>query len=147
MIPDNIVLLSFDIVNMYPSIDNDRDIAVVWNTSANKSPSADCIIEGLEIFLKYNNSRFASQNLLQLNGATTGASNSCSFSDLTVFNIDNNISQTKTNGYQEMRHFGWYCDDCLALWSGPLEKLQFTIYYISLEKWIILFTFKVNFKR
>ena len=125
---------------MYPSIDNDRDIAVVWNASANKSPSADCIIEGLEIFLKYNNSRFASQNLLQLNGATTGAPNSCSFSDLTVFNVDNNISQAKTNAYQEMRHFGWYCDDCLTLWSGPLEKLELFLMFLNSIDFNLQFT-------
>ena len=68
---------------MYPSIDNDRDIAVVWNASetrANKSPSTDCIIEGLEICLKSNNSRFGSQNLLQLNGAATKLLLVCRFS-------------------------------------------------------------------
>ena len=74
-IPDNIILVSFDIVNMYPSIDNDRGIATVRNaleTRAYKSPSTDCLIEGSEICLKCNNSRFGSQNLLQLNGTATG---------------------------------------------------------------------------
>ena len=68
-IPDNTILVSFDIINIYPSIDNDRGIAAVRNaleTRAYKSPSTDCIIEGLEICLKCNNSRFGSQNLLQL---------------------------------------------------------------------------------
>ena len=63
-IPDNTILVSFDIINMYPSIDNDRGIAAVRNaleTRAYKSPSTDCIIEGLEICLKCNNSRFGSQ--------------------------------------------------------------------------------------
>ena len=23
-----------------------------------------------------------------------------------------------------MRYFGWYRDDCLALWTGPSEKLE-----------------------
>ena len=31
MIPDNKILVSFDIVNMYPSISNDRGIAAVRN--------------------------------------------------------------------------------------------------------------------
>ena len=37
---------------MYPSIDDDRVIAAVRNAleaRANKTPSTDCIIEGLEI--------------------------------------------------------------------------------------------------
>ena len=86
-IPDNTILVSFDIINMYPSIDNDRGIAAVRNalqTRAYKSPSTNCIIEGLEICLKCSNSRFGSQNLLQLNGTATGAPNSCSYADLAV---------------------------------------------------------------
>ena len=66
---DNTILVSFDIINMYPSIDNDRGIGAVRNaleTRSYKSPSTDCIIEGLEICLKCNNSRFGSQNLLQM---------------------------------------------------------------------------------
>ena len=46
---------------MYPSIENDRDIAAVRNASktrSNKAPSADYIIENLEICLNSNNSRF-----------------------------------------------------------------------------------------
>ena len=117
-IPDNIILVSFDIVNMYPSIDNDRDIAAIRNaleTMAYKSPSTDCIIEFLEICLKCNNSRFVSKNLFQLNGTATGAPNSCSYADLAVFDIDNSVLQAKINTFQEIRHFGRYRDDCLAL--------------------------------
>ena len=66
-IPDNTILVSFDIVNMYQSIDNDRGIATARNaleTKVNKTSSTDCIIEGLEICLKCNNSRFGSKNRL-----------------------------------------------------------------------------------
>ena len=52
---------------MYPNINKEKRIAAVRNaleTRASKSPSTDCIIEGLETCLKYNNSRFGSQNLL-----------------------------------------------------------------------------------
>ena len=93
-IPDNTILVSFDIINMYPSIDNDRGIAAVMNASetrAYKSPSTDCIIRGLEICLKCNNSRYGSQNLLQLNGTATGAPNSCSNADLGAFDIDKSV--------------------------------------------------------
>ena len=122
-IPDNTILVSFDIINMYPSIDNDRGIPAVRNaleTRAYKSPSTDCITEGLEICLKCNNSRFGSQNLFQLNGTATGAPNSCSYADLAAFDIDKSVLQAKRNTFQEMRYFGRYCDDCLALWACPL---------------------------
>ena len=49
IISHNTILVSFDIVNMYPSIDNDRGIAAVKNAleaRANTSPLTDCITEG-----------------------------------------------------------------------------------------------------
>ena len=55
MIPDNTILVSFDIVNMYLNINNNRGIAAVRNalkTRATKYPLTDCVIEGLEICLK-----------------------------------------------------------------------------------------------
>ena len=134
MIPDNTILVSFVIVNMYPSIDDDRGIAAVRNaleTKVNKSPSTDCIIEGLEICLKCNNSRFGSINLLQLNGTATGAPNSCLYADLAVFNIDKNLLQAKRNPYQKMKYFDQYRDDCPALWTGPLEKIDLVLTFLN----------------
>ena len=58
MIPDKTILVSFDIVNTYPSINKDRGIAAVNNTlktRANKTSLTDCIIKGLQICLKCNN--------------------------------------------------------------------------------------------
>ena len=118
MIPDNTILASFDIVNIYPNIDNDRSTAAVKNaleTRTYKTPSTNCMIEGLEICLKHNNAKFGSHYLFQLNGAVTGAPNSCSCADLAAFNIDKNVLQAKRNSYQEIRYFGRYRDDCLVL--------------------------------
>ena len=161
MISDNTVLVSFDIVEMYPSIDNDRAVAAnrsVLETRTNKSPSTDCMIEGLEIYLKCNNSTFSLQNLRQLNGTVTGVPNTCSYADLAVFNIDKNVLQAERNVYQEMGYFGRYCHDYLELSTGLLEKLelfltflnsidsnlQFTIEVGGIE---LRFKYKVNFKR
>ena len=161
MISDNTVLVSFDIVEMYPSIDNDRAVAAnrsVLETRTNKSPSTDCMIEGLEIYLKCNNSTFSLQNLRQLNGTVTGVPNTCSYADLAVFNIDKNVLQAKRNAYREMGYFGRYCHDYLELSTGSLEKLelfltflnsidsnlQFTIEVGGIE---LRFKYKVNFKR
>ena len=74
--------------------------------------------------MKCNNSRFGSQNLLQLNGTATGAPNSCLHANLAVFNIDKNVLPVKRNAYQEMRYLSRYRDDCLVLWTSPLKKLE-----------------------
>ena len=131
-IPANTISVSFDIVNMYPIIDNDRGIAVVTNvseTKAYKSQSTHCIIAGLGICLKCNNSRFGSQNLLQLNGTVTGASNSCLYVDLAVFDIDKSVLQAKGNTFQEMRYFGRYRDEKLELFLMFLNSIDSNLWF------------------
>lgn len=83
----NIIPVSFEIVNMFPRINNNRSAAAVksaLDSGTNLSPSAECIIEALEICLTKNNSTFAGENLIQTNGAEMGAANSCSYSNLAI---------------------------------------------------------------
>ena len=66
---DNVIIVSFDIVNMCPSIHNNRSVATVngaLDPIINLSPSTECIIKALEICLTNNNSNFASQSLKQM---------------------------------------------------------------------------------
>ena len=79
------MLVSFDIVNMYPCIDNVRGIAAVTsflNIQETKLPSTEYIIEGLNICLYHNHSIFAALNLLQTNGTATGVPNLWSYADI-----------------------------------------------------------------
>ena len=136
MIPDNTILVFFYIVKCTRvSIMAEVCIAAVRNaleTRANKSPSTHCIIEGLEICLKCNNSRFSSQSSL-----IKWSSNRCTKLLLvcwfSCFDIDKNVLQAKRNTYQEMRYFSRYRDDCLALWTGPLEKLELFLFSNSVD--------------
>ena len=59
--------VSLDIVNMSPSIDNQREIKAIQdilNTSAIKKPSTDYLIEGLKLCLYNNNLVFRNECLL-----------------------------------------------------------------------------------
>ena len=93
-IPDNTILVSFDIINMFPSIDNKNGLQAVktiLESRSIKQPSTQCIIEGLELCLFNNNSIFANDNLLQTNGTATGAPNSCSYADIAVSVVDDAV--------------------------------------------------------
>ena len=49
-LPENVVLVSFDIVNMFPSISNKSGIQAVreeLDSRTDKSPSTNCIVEAL----------------------------------------------------------------------------------------------------
>ena len=91
-IPDNAILVSFDIVNMFPSIGNNRGVAAVksvLDSRTNLPTSTECIIEAFEICLTNNNSTVSCQNLIQTNGTAMGGANSCSYLDLAIQPIDN----------------------------------------------------------
>ena len=89
--PENFILVSFDIINMFPSIDNVKGMQAVRDTletCETLKPPTTCIIEALEICFYNNNSVFADQNVLQVNGTATGSPNSCSYSGLAIYPLD-----------------------------------------------------------
>ena len=136
-LPDVVILVSFDIVNMFPSIDNKKGIDAVRSALISREllePSTECIIEGLEICLFNNNSTFAGDHLLQINRTATGDPNSFSYADLAVYPIDQEVFRAIQSTYQELMYFGSYRDDYLGLWHGSIEKLyQFFEFLNSLN--------------
>ena len=108
----------------------------------------DHIVGGLQICLKCYNSRFCSQNLLQLNGTATGAPNSCLHSDLDVFNINKNVLLAKTkkrkNTYQEMQYFGQCRHDCLLFSTSPLEKFELFLIILNSTDSNLQYTMEVG---
>ena len=65
--PDNTILICFDIIHVFPSIDKDRGVTAVksaLDSITNLSPSTECIMEALEICLTNNFSIFAGENLI-----------------------------------------------------------------------------------
>ena len=58
-----------------------------------------------------------------------GTPNSCSHAHLDVFNLDKHITSEKK--YSPKNEIGWYGDDCLALWTGPLDKLELLLMFLK----------------
>ena len=87
-----------------------------------KNPSTESIMEGLEICLLNNNSRFTNIRLLQTYGTANGAPNSCSYFDIAISRLDNIIDVKKDTQFQECFYFGRYRDVSLVLWCGDIEN-------------------------
>jgi len=133
-LPEDAMLVSFDFVNMFPRIDNTNGVTAMRTAldgRANKSPSTECVIDGLEMCLFNNNSVFAEMNLLQTNGTATGAPNSCSYEDIVVSPIDDAVFVKMTTNYKELKYFGRYRDDCFSLWIGTVNKLKMFFAFIN----------------
>ena len=91
LLPANASLVSFDIANMFPNIDNKSGLDALKSVLLRKPPNTPpvkCILEGLELCLTYNNSIFNNRNFLQTDGTAQGPHMSCSNSDIAMSKFD-----------------------------------------------------------
>ena len=114
---ENCLLVSFDVVNMFPSIDNKMGIESVKNILLNKddnTPPAECIIEAIELCLNCNNSVFKNQHYLQVDGTAQGPHLSCSYSDIAMYSYD-----LKALSYvPAVKCWKRFHDDMFVLWEN-----------------------------
>ena len=93
--PVGTVLVSWDVISMYPSIDNEVGLGtckVALDRRDKLSPSTDCLLEAIKITLKCNNSTFNNKHYRQNRGKAMRPHNACSYADLAMTTIDHKIS-------------------------------------------------------
>jgi hypothetical protein len=99
-VEDGDLLVSFDITNMFPSIDNQSGVERVRYKLTQYADKLDvpveCVVEALEICLKRNCSTFRGHYWLQENGTAMGPKISCSYADIVAENIDQKVLASRT---------------------------------------------------
>ena len=129
-LPANAVLVSSGIVNMFPNIGNKSGLDPVkyflLKRSTN-SPPVECILEGLELCLTYNDSIFNNRNFLQADGTAQAPHISCSYSDITISKFDTTALQY---------HFQptlWkiFQDDTLTIWTQDSNTSESFLDYLN----------------
>ena len=84
------------------------------------TPSAECIIEVLELCLNCNNSIFNNQYFLQVDGTAQGPHMSCSYSDIAKYSYD-----LKTLSYvPAVKCWKRFPDDVFVLWEHSRDDLD-----------------------
>ena len=90
-LPTNSILVGFDMVNMFSSIDNKsglKSVHDILELHNSKFPPTSCVIDALELCLSCNNSVFNNTNYLQTDGTAQGPHMSCSYADLALASYD-----------------------------------------------------------
>ena len=80
-LPTNSIPVGFDIVNMFPRIDNKsglKSVHDILELRDSNFPPTSCAIEALELCLSCNNSVFNKKNYLQTDGTVQGPHMPCS---------------------------------------------------------------------
>ena len=91
ILTENCMLVSFDIVNMFSSIDNESGLQAVKDALEAREeqfPPPFGIIEALELCLKCNNSIFNKKHFLHNDGTAQGPHMSCSYGDIAIEQFD-----------------------------------------------------------
>lgn len=86
-LPPGCLLVSWDVVAIFPNIDNNLGISAVrkaLDSRSDKFPLTDCIVEAIEICLQTNNCQFSGNNFVPKHGIAMGPKNACSYADLAM---------------------------------------------------------------
>ena len=125
--PEGSLLVSWDVVAMFPNIDNNLEINAITdalNSRATNFPSTECIVEAVKICLQHNNSQFNDENFLQIE-----KKNACSYADLAMGVID----KEAMSGAIKPNLWWRYRDDIFDLWTqGHSKLIDFTQFINSL---------------
>ena len=131
-IPENAFLISFDVVNVFPSIHNESGIKSVerlLNTRSIPNPPTLCILEALHLCLECNNSVFNKKFYLQMGPDRTmqGPYVTCSYSDIALAVYD---EKAMDHPFKLLiwKHF---CDDVIALWIHSNEDANHYLDYLN----------------
>ena len=110
------VLVSFDVVTMFPSIDNVLGLEAVSEILQNREtdfPPTEYILDALILCLECNNSVFNNHFYLQVDGTAMGPHISCSYSDIAMYKFDLKALNYKA-GLLCWKRFR---DDVFVLWN------------------------------
>ena len=145
---EDLLLVSFDIVNMFPSINKSFGIEQCkTHLEKRESPifSTACILKALEITLDNKITQFEGILYKQCKGTAMGPPNACSYADVTMNELDKQVNEG--NKWPEaLRPLCWirFRDDVLALWTHGREALERFLNWLNKLFPGILFTMKFS---
>ena len=141
-LPVDFKLVTIDIINMFPSISNDKGLKAVkpfLDKRLIKFPSTKCIMDALIICLESNCSQFGDKFITQTEGAATGPRYVCDYADIALAEHDIAISEYDP---QSLLFYGRYRDDVMMIWGGNDKSLNAFFVFINSLDPNIQFTMK-----
>ena len=147
--PADTLLVSWNVISMYPSIDNKVGLAAckeALNGREHTFLSTECLLEAIKITLECNNSIFNKKHYHQNRGTAMGPHNACSYADLAMTTIDRRILDVNNRPDDVLFPPDWsrFRDDCFSIWFESVPSLlKFTDWLNSLSN-SIRFTVKYS---
>ncbi|XP_028410554.1 uncharacterized protein LOC114533251 [Dendronephthya gigantea] len=131
---DNALLVSFDVVNLYTSIELGLTAIEYWidnfGNSLNRSFSKEFIMESITIVLKENTFHFVNKLYQQIQGTAMGTKMAPTYATLVLGYLEEKLYsefETRFGSEQKeefVRAFQRYLDDCFTIWNKSEEDLR-----------------------
>ena len=147
--PAGTLLVLWDVISMYPSIDNKVGLAACKEALSGREHtflSTECLPEAIKITLECNNSIFNKKHYRQNRSTAMGPHNACSYADLAMTTIDRRILDVNNRPDDVLFPPDWsrFCDDCFSVrFESVPSLLKFTDWLNSLSN-SIRFTVKYS---
>ena len=126
--PAGTVLASWDVISMYPSIDNKVGLdacKAALDHREKLSASTDYLLEAIKITLECNNSTFNNKHYRQNQGTAMGPHNACSYADQAMTTIDHKILDinSRPNDITFPPDWSRFRGDCFSPWFAGVPAL------------------------
>lgn len=131
---NKIILASWDVEAMFPSIDNTMGIEAcrgLLDQRTTLEPPTSTIIEALRLVLENNISYFNDNIYKQIKGTAMGPNHACSYADIAMSQFDNIITN---NPNYTLTMWARFRDDIFTPWVGTVAELhEFTAWINTLH--------------
>ena len=145
-IPETSILVSFDVVGLYPHIPHDEGINTM-REFLNQRPKNEVSTENLcklaQIILKHNYFELGERNYHQLLGTAIGTKFAPPYANIFMAGIEERIFQEFDNPLLWLR----YLDDIFCIWTEGEQKLKEFFEYLNNCHPTIKFTMDYSFEK
>ena len=130
-LPSDVLLVTFDVVLLYPSIPHDFGLSALKDFPLDRNPPA-IVVYGIhnmtELVLKKNVLEFNSECFLQTSGTAIGTKKAPAYSNIVMSIFERNLLTGSCN-----KPLVWfrYIDDIFAIWTYVEDKLKDFMPYIN----------------
>ena len=140
IIPENAILVTFDVVSLYTNIPNNEGIMSVAKSLQKHPPPFTChriVLELLKQVLFKNNFEFNGKHFLQVGGTAMGTKLAPSYANIFMGDLEEKILSKC-----DKKPFFWvrYIDDIFAVWTEGHESLSEFHNFINTQHHSIKFT-------
>ena len=148
-LPDNIILITFDVKSLYTNIPNDQGIqACVDMLNENNIITPELkqsVIDILSLILNKNSFTFNNEHFLQIHGTAMGSPMAPTYANIFMAILERKLLNEAPQGLIPIEWIR-FIDDIFAIWTHGIEKLQKFLSYINNFHPTIKFDYTYSYK-